>query len=46
VVEMTKARNSFSDADAKAQGVVAGLITCQQEAIERLKAFLSEKVVL
>ena len=46
IVEMTKARNSFPDADPNAQGIIAGLITCQQESIDRLKAFLQEKVVL
>lgn len=46
VVEITKARNSFSEADAEAQGVAANMITRQQEAIDRLKAFLSERVVV
>ena len=46
VVELTKARNSFTEADAEAQGIATNLITRQQEAIERLKAFLSEQVVV
>lgn len=43
IVELTKARNSFSEADAEAQGIASGLITCQQESIDRLKSFLAEK---
>jgi len=43
VVEMTKARNSLPDADAQAQGIASALVTSQQEAIERLKAFLKQK---
>lgn len=46
VVELTKARNDNPDADTQAQGIAAGLIACQQEAIERLKAFLREKVMV
>ena len=46
VVEITKARNSFTEADAEAQGIAANLITRQQESIDRMKAFLSEKVVV
>ncbi len=46
VVEITKMRNSCPDASAEAQGVASNLITQQQEAIERLKAFLREKVVV
>lgn len=46
VLELTKARNSFSEADAQAQGFAAGLITRQQEAIDRLKPFLREKTVV
>ena len=46
VVELTKARNSFSEADAQAQGIASNLIERQQEAIDRLKAFLSEQVVV
>lgn len=46
VVELTKARNSNPEAGAEAQGIAANLITQQQEAIEKLKAFLREKVVV
>lgn len=46
VVEITKARNSYADADAEAQGIASNLITRQQDAIDRLKAFLNEKVVV
>ena len=46
VVELTKARNTYTDADAEAQGIASNLITKQQEAIERLKTFLNEKVVV
>lgn len=43
IVEMTKARNSLTDADAEAQGIASALITAQQEAIDRLKNFLRQK---
>lgn len=43
VIELTKARNSCPDANAQAQGIAANLITRQQEAIDRLKAFLQQK---
>ena len=46
VIELTKARNSCADANADAQGVASNLITKQQEAIERLKAFLQQKAVV
>ena len=46
VVELTKARNTYTDAGAEAQGIASNLITKQQEAIERLKTFLSEQVVV
>lgn len=46
VVDLTKARNSYPDADADAQGIAAALITCQQEAIERLKTFLRARTVV
>ena len=46
VVELTKARNSCSEADAEAQGIASNLITKQQESIDRLKSFLNEKVVV
>ena len=46
VVEITKARNSNPDADAQAQGIASAMITFQQEAIERMKSFLGEKVVV
>lgn len=44
VVAITKARNSYTEADAEAQGIASNLITKQQEAIERLKTFLSEQI--
>lgn len=40
IVEMTKARNSFPDADPDAQSAAARFITCQQEAVDRLKKAL------
>ena len=46
VVAITKARNSYTEADAEAQGIASNLITKQQEAIERLKTFLREQVVV
>lgn len=46
VVEITKMRNSCPDAGAEAQGVASNLIAQQQDAIDRLKAFLQEKVVV
>lgn len=44
VIAITKARNTYTDADAEAQGIASNLITKQQEAIERLKTFLREQV--
>ena len=46
VIELTKARNSYTDAGAEAQGIASDLITKQQESIDRLKSFLNEKVVV
>lgn len=46
IVEMTKARNSNQDADAEAQGIASNFITRQQDAIDRLKAFLNQKAVV
>lgn len=46
VIELTKACNSFNEADAEAQGIASNLITKQQESIDRLKPFLNEKVVV
>lgn len=46
VVEITKARNAYADADAQAQGIASNMITRQQDAIERLKSFLNEKAVV
>ena len=46
VIELTKARNSYTDADAEAHGIASDLITKQQESIDRLKPFLNEKVVV
>ena len=43
VVELTKAKNTFTDADAHAQGIASDMIVKQQEAIERLKGFLLQK---
>ena len=40
VVEITKARNSFPDADADSHGIASRMITKQQETIERLKKLL------
>ena len=40
VVEITKARNSFPEADADAHGLASRMITKQQEAIDRLKKVL------
>ena len=40
IVAMTKARNSCPDADPDSQGVASRFITCQQEAVERLKKVL------
>jgi hypothetical protein len=46
VVEITKARNAYPEADAEAQGIASNMITRQQDAIERLKSFLNEKAVV
>lgn len=46
IVEITKARNTFSDADGQAHGIAADMIAKQQETIDRLKAFLHEKAVV
>jgi len=43
VVEITKAKNTFTEADANAQGIASDMIVKQQEAIERLKGFLLQK---
>ena len=43
VVEITKAKNTFTEADAHAQGIASDMIVKQQEAIERLKSFLMQK---
>ncbi len=40
VIEMTRARNELSDADAQAQGVASDFVARQQDCIERMKAFL------
>ena len=40
VVSMTRDRRELDEADAQAQGLASDLITAQQSAIERLKAFL------
>lgn len=41
VIEATKARGDNPDASAEAQGVASAFITSQQDAIERMKMFLS-----
>ena len=46
IIALTKARNSYTDADAEAQGIASNLITRQQESIDQLKTFLSEQVVV
>lgn len=46
VVEITKARNAYPDADAQAQGIASNFITRQQDAIDRLKALLNEKLMV
>lgn len=40
VIDMTRDRSDLPDANADAQGLASGLITAQQNAIERLKKFL------
>ncbi len=40
VIEMTKARNELSDADAQAQGIASDFVAKQQDGIDRMKAFL------
>lgn len=45
IISLTKARNAFIEADAQAQGIAAGLIEKQQEAIDRLKSYLTETAV-
>ena len=42
IVELTKAINSNPEADSESQGIANGLIAKQQEAIDRLKPFLSQ----
>ena len=46
VVEITKERNAYPDADAEAHGIASNMITLQQDTIERLKSFLNEKTVV
>ncbi len=43
IVEITKAKNTFTEADAHAQGIASDMIVKQQEAIDRLKVFLLQK---
>lgn len=45
VVELTRARNTYSEASADAQGIASWLLTRQQEAIDRLKGFLVEREI-
>lgn len=40
VIGMTRDRSDLPDADPRAHDIASGLITAQQEAIERLKNFL------
>lgn len=40
VIEMTKARGEYAEADLQAQGVASDLLARQQDGIERMKAFL------
>ena len=40
VIEMTKARSEYVDADTAAQGVASDFLAKQQDGIERMKAFL------
>ena len=44
VIELTKSRNTYSDADPNALDIAADFITQQQDIIERQKAFLVDKV--
>ena len=45
IISLTKARNAYPEADAEAQGIAAGLIEKQQEAVDRLKSYLTETAV-
>ena len=45
VISLTKARNAYPDADPQAHGIAAALIEKQQEAIDRLKSYLTETAV-
>lgn len=40
VIEMTKALNTYADADANARGLASNFVTQQQDAIDRQKIFL------
>ena len=40
VIEMTKARGEYAEANLQAQGVASDLLARQQDGIERMKAFL------
>ena len=40
IIDATKARSEFSEANAEAQGIASQFITTQQDAIERMKQFL------
>ena len=40
VIEMTKARSEYADADPQAQGLASEFVAKQQDGIERMKAFL------
>jgi len=44
VIELTKSRNTYSEADPNALDIAADFITQQQDIIERQKAFLVDKV--
>ena len=45
IIDLTKARNSYPDADSQAQGIAAALIEKQQQGIDRMKQYLTEAPV-
>lgn len=44
VIEMTRARNSYPDADSHAAGIASRFIVMQNDIIERQKGYLVDKV--
>lgn len=44
IIELTKSRSAYAEADKKAQDIAAEFITRQQAIIERQKVFLAEQV--